>query len=71
VTVSDGLDADAVGLVVFFAGCFAQNVVYSLRWVDCEAENAVDLWWIPLRCAAEAVGNVVRLAFLMRGQGRG
>jgi hypothetical protein len=70
VTVGDGLDADAVGdglqdpLVVLFACCFAQNVVYSLRWVYCKAEDAVYLWWILVRCAAEAVCDVVRLALL-------
>jgi hypothetical protein len=32
--------------------------VYSLRWVDCEAKNCVNLWGIPVRRTAEAVGDV-------------
>jgi hypothetical protein len=69
-TVGNGLDADAVGegledpLVVLFACCFAQNVMYSLCWVYCEAEDAVGLWWIPVRCTAEAVCHIVRLSNL-------
>jgi hypothetical protein len=35
--------------------------VYSLRWIYCEAEEAVYFWRVPVGCAAEAVCNVVCL----------
>jgi hypothetical protein len=62
VAVGDGLGADVVAdglddpLVVLFFFCLAYNVVYSLRRIYCEAEDAV-----PVGCAAEAVCDVVCL----------
>jgi hypothetical protein len=35
--------------------------MYSLRWINCEAEDAVYVWWVPVGCAAEAVCDVVCL----------
>jgi hypothetical protein len=70
VTVGNGLDTDAVGdgfedpFVVLSARCFAQNAVYFLRLVYFKAEHAVNLWRIPVRYTAEAVGNVVCLPHL-------
>jgi hypothetical protein len=70
VAVGDGLPVNAVGdglqdpLVVLFGCCFALNVMYSLRWVDCKAKDGVYFWWVPVGCAAEAVCNVVCLSCL-------
>jgi hypothetical protein len=70
VTVFDGLAADAVTdslqdlLVVLFCCCFAQNVMYSLRWIYCKAKDAVYFWRVPEGCAAEAVCDVMCLSRL-------